>query len=572
MPDAGIAQSSTPWWDDYPLIVQDRLEECQRMHGNVGFPNGLADPTWGIYGQRITEEPEKVRKMHAAGIKTMTYYESFGTAYNFIVELGEKGSLDYTPVKAIHWNWQAYGGGPTRWVGPQNYFDCEEFAGVYTRKHPRYGGRVMTYPDGKVATGCKNDDPSDPRNSRVLDAAVAKTILGQNIPAPSPSGNAVVNAIDPKTGKPKGPLNGLVKMNIDGKDVYVGNFIIGKDSACPMWIDILHASILYGADHGLDGIWSDNYSPWDSFSYKPVQMAFGDWSVALFRDYLKKNFPLDRLKAMGVADVNTFDVRAALRAQCKAWGGDDTNLDDPIWSDARWLDHPLWRAYMIYKRQTGTRALSAYYHAAKEAGAQAGKPDFLVSGNDIPLFSLGWARGDLDMVSTEMCSTWHMSTSRRGIMPPPLGRYSPMYKLAREHAKSRLVNVWFYIDEKEHQGKSGIAQVLEYEMLANHALPMIFPHTPTVAGNDEVNAAFFKFVGDAKPTYGRRVPIQDVGLYYSSSSILATMTPLGFRDMENQPHQFGHWGWGTALGELHYQYRPIPEWKLTPKPSSPCAP
>ena len=30
-----------------------------------------------------------------------------------------------------------------------------------------------------------------------------------------------------------------------------------------------------------------------------------------------------------------------------------------------------------------------------------------------------------------------------------------------------------------------------------------------------------------------------------------------------QPHQFGFWGWATALGELHVQYRAVPEWKLT---------
>ena len=41
------------------------------------------------------------------------------------------------------------------------------------------------------------------------------------------------------------------------------------------------------------------------------------------------------------------------------------------------------------------------------------------------------------------------------------------------------------------------------------------------------------------------------------------MTPMGFYDMNNQPHTGAYNGWGTALGNLHYQYRPIPEWKLT---------
>ena len=30
----------------------------------------------------------------------------------------------------------------------------------------------------------------------------------------------------------------------------------------------------------------------------------------------------------------------------------------------------------------------------------------------------------------------------------------------------------------------------------------------------------------------------------------------------NQYHEFAVWGWGTALSELHYQYRIVPEWKL----------
>jgi hypothetical protein len=33
--------------------------------------------------------------------------------------------------------------------------------------------------------------------------------------------------------------------------------------------------------------------------------------------------------------------------------------------------------------------------------------------------------------------------------------------------------------------------------------------------------------------------------------------------MDHQSHQFAFWGWETALGELHTQYRTIPEWKLT---------
>ena len=52
--------------------------------------------------------------------------------------------------------------------------------------------------------------------------------------------------------------------------------------------------------------------------------------------------------------------------------------------------------------------------------------------------------GTLDMVSTELNPGWNIGISSRGIMMPP-DRFGPVYKLAREHAKSRLVNVWMYL-------------------------------------------------------------------------------------------------------------------------------
>jgi len=38
--------------------------------------------------------------------------------------------------------------------------------------------------------------------------------------------------------------------------------------------------------------------------------------------------------------------------------------------------------------------------------------------------------------------------------------------------------------------------------------------------------------------------------------------PGGVKSFSAQPHQFAHWGWATALGQLQYQYKSVPEWKL----------
>jgi len=568
LPTLSRAGAAQPWWENYPLISQtDDLALCQRMNADVGFVLGQTDPGFGIYGQRLYEQPAVIDAFHKAGLKTVSYYEGFGTSTNFIVELKARGALDYTPVGAWHWNWEQYLGGPIRWVGPQNYFDCEDFAGIYTRKHPRYGGPAMTYPDGTIATGWIDNETTNPFKSRVIDAAACKNILGQ--PEPEVDVIEKVNQIDPKTHKPKGPINGLVygfdqDRNIKG---YSGHLNFQKDAACPYWADLQYSSVLMGADHGLDGMWVDNFGPWDSLGHPALSKAFGDWSVARFRDYLGGHFSPQTLKQMGADPLQTFDVRAYLRERCKAWGGVDTDLNSNVWYDPRFGDDPIWRSFLIFKRQTITQALTDYYAATKSAARRGGKPAFFVMGNDTPLFSLGCPRDNVDMVSAEMTASWHMGTSARGVMLPPLGRFAPLYKISIEHAKSRFMTVWMYLvyGYEKHQGKPGIANVLQYEMLASHALPMIHPEMTKAMGTAESNASFFKFVKEVRPTFGQRVPVQDIGVYYSSSSLLSFLAPAGFQDINRQPHSQGFYGWCTALGELHYQYRTLPEWRLTPE-------
>ena len=551
---------TAPWWEDFPRIVETpHLDQALAHHATIGMCAAHTDPGWGVYGQVIARHEERGREFQESGLKSISYAETYGTTYCYIVELApEAPDADHRALLCSHWNWTKYGGGEIAWVGMHNWFDDEAFARPYTRTHPRYGGPPMTYPDGTPATGYLGS-AADPRNNRVYDACTAKDILGglaleyRFQPKPAPTGEGETSGV---------PMTGLLPVG----DAYVGLVLFCKDSACPLFADYTRASTLMAADHGSDGIWSDNYSAWDSFGIRPVQNAFGDWSVARFRDYLKVHVDTESLAAMGVSGVESFDIRAALRSFMRSIGGDDTNLQDPLWNDPRWLEFPLWRAYAVFKRQTGAEALSRYYHGVKEAAAEAGRPDFLIAGNDLE-FMLGWCRGDLDLVSSELSPGWGLATGPHGIPLYPVGRFAPLYKFAREHARSRFVNIWLYL-EKEYAPcrlNSAVVNTFYYEMLANHTLPMFHPGNPRIAGTDADNAGFFAFVERAAPEYGARQPVEDIGIFYSSGSVLRTITPGGFQDHGNQHHQFGVWGWATALGELHYQYRIIPEWHCTAK-------
>ena len=576
-----------PWWDDFPALIQvGDPRTAVRAHACAALCGAADDPTWGIFGQRqsIVSFGKRIEELHGAGLKALTWFEGFGTCGSYIAQVKRnpdgswvKDQRDSSVTRLFHqhWNWEAFDGtGEIRWVGPHCYFTDEEFARPWTRLHPRYGCVPMTYPDGRVSAGYRGDG-GDPRNSCVLDAGCAKDVLGRV--TFEYNYNASVNQLQPDTLQPRGPITGLMRVEDAPlgppdpgftpeqwkrlkKPGYAGDVDAGKDSACPRWGDYARASVRQALDAGIDGLWVDNYSPWDSFNAKPVLKAFGEWSVAGFRDYLRTHFSARALSGMEVENAQRFDVRQYLQARCREWGGDQGQLSDPRWYDPRWQDDPVWRAYLIYKRQTGTAALSRFYQTLKQEAATAGKPDFLVMGNDLPLFSLGWVRGDLDMVSTELTWGWHLTTGPRGIMAPPHGNYVPVYKLAREHARSRFVNLWMYVPEAQ-LGRTNIARVLYYQALANHALPMPFPGDRT-AGNPATDADFFDFVRRMAPIFGDRVPLEEVGLYYSSSSQLMEMLPGGFRDHHRQPHSFAFWGWGTALTQLHVQWRAVPEWKL----------
>jgi hypothetical protein len=580
-PQPSTAPQGNPWWEDFPTIVQTGDGAlAAKIHALASMCGAADDPCWGIFAQRtrFASSRDRVKELHSRGLKALTWLEGFGTTGAYIVQLRRnddgtwiKQPTDPTLARVFRnaWGWKGFDGtGVVRWVGVFNYYDPQDFVEPYTHLHPRYGAPPMTYPDGRIATGFLGE-ADQPWTHRVYDATCAKDVMGRvhfenaelNRATAGSEGAAAALSETPDPGYT--PEEWAQRRRQELAQLRTVRFSVGKDSACPLWDGYLRASIRQALDLGIDGVWVDNFSPWDSLGSCPLKKGFGEWAVAGFRGHLAKMFSPAELGAMGVGDASRFDVRAYLIAQCQAWGGSPENFRDKAWGDARWLDDPVWRAYLIYKRQTGTAALARYYRTIKREAAAMGKPDFLVMGNDIPMFGLGWPRGTLDMVSTELSWGWSLTGGARGLMPPPWGSYVPVYKLAREHAASRFVNIWMY-GPKDQLGKPNIARVLYYQGLANHTFPM--PHYKANrrdVGNEATDEEFFAFVRRAAPTFGARVPAQDVGLYFSSSSELMTLTPKGFVDFGNQTHAFSFWGWGTAMTWNHVCWRAIPEWKLT---------
>ncbi len=304
----------------------------------------------------------------------------------------------------------------------------------------------------------------------------------------------------------------------------------------------------------------------------PVSCAFGDWSVALFQNYLTNEFTTNQLASWGVlaanappAAITNFDVRAYLLAVASnQFGLSTTNLADAAWLDSRWLTNPVWSAYKIFRRQNGSATLTNYDQVVHAAAVQAGQTNFaLLVDDQLPAMG-GWARGTLDLPSTQLSLNWNITAGSRGFGLPPFARLSPVYKAIREQGRSRFANVWLYnTGYASELTNSGPTLALFYEMLATETMPLFIYGNTTFCGTPQLQSNFMTFVAQsAAPALANRVPTQEVGLYLSTSSIIATWLPGDAENFADQNHQYAVWGWGTALSELHYQYRIVPEWKL----------
>lgn len=558
-----------PWWDDYPTTVQTSDEALARAVNASTVLLGVADdPTWGPLATRyrylgLREQSGELRR---DGYAMLAYTEGFGTTCEYIAsfERMPDGALQgyaeepTTPQSLLnHWSWQLWqprANAEIHWVGLPAYYDASPWCGPWVRTHPRYGAPAFRYPDGHEARGYLGD-PANPSTHAIYDAGGSKDILG---------GLAATWDVNAAANADGASREGLVAVPTPAGTRYSGNLSVAKDPACPCWVEYEQASARMLADYGIDGTWTDNFSLWDSLGSRPLDNAFGEWSVYRFRQLLDAG--LSREARATLLGEERHDVRAYLRAKLRRdMGGSDEDLSDPRWSDPRWLEDPVWMSYLLFKRDAAAEALRGYHDALVGAAREAGVPDFGVQGNDIPAWSFGVARPEyLEMVSTEFAPGWSLIGGSRGLGLAPRGRIAPVIRMARAHQRGRFVHVWYYLDGafERYRGDPVFGRVLSWELLASHAMIQA-QGEPRVAGTPETHREVTDYIGASKGEWGDRRPYARIALVYSPLSQLSRLSPGGVVGFDEQPHTFDLLGWGTMLSELHVQYDVLPEWALT---------
>jgi len=343
--------------------------------------------------------------------------------------------------------------------------------------------------------------------------------------------------------------------------------LTGKDPAAPFWTDYARVMARQLIDRGVDGLWCDNCSSFNNFGMPPIRNGFGHWSEHRFRQQLPNQFTPDELAKLGIDNPQTFDVKTYLKQRATQFGAKDPSYYwDPAWRNARWQDEPVWNAYKIFKQQIGQQALKAFYQTIKAKARAAGRDDFLISGNDMPVYALGWARDQwLDMVSSEQTPGWFVTTGSRGIMLPPQGKYAVVYRAGLEHQRGPYATVWYYLkgEYEKYRNKPTLSKVLFAEAFAN-ATFLKYGGNPAHPGTPESVAWWNQFVRANEDCIGPREILAHVGLYFSPDNQLAFVVPGSHAlDHDRQPHSFGHWGFGTALIDGHVPYRVVTDWKLS---------
>lgn len=563
------------WWDHWPRVTNNQnVDGAAATNATLATGALLADEGRGPFF-RFHEAligRDNFIAMQQAGVHALAWVPGQGTSSVILAALHQlpDGSYEADPatggprIVATDWSWEVNGLGRDPdanapiWLGLQSFVNDEPWLGPYT--HIAYDPALPlpTYPDGTPALGSIGD-PSDPRNARLYDGLGTKDLNGN----PGPECATFDEHPNP---------NGRLTAIINGVPTPTGYCYMGKDTAAPFWLDYVRDAARFLMRWGVDAIWLDNTSGWHSYFHgNPLTVAFGDWSVATFRRFLASH------PTAGVSDPSTFDVRAYLKAQLASWypAADPSNLADPGWKDARWLDDPVWRAYRVHKSQVAHAFASSLRAIVKDEAASAGRdPDAVaIGGNDIPAISLGAITGEeVDMVNTEYTPDWARDTGAVGRGLPPYGHAGPFYATAVRYGQSRHAIVWYYVKE-EYLGHPVLGEVVGFEALASNCMIYGGSFDKRIVGTDASTKKVNDTIARMAPVFGGRQRAGAVAILYSTETQQTFLAPgdfVGFDATTSDPahpgyldHSLGHAGWGAALEELHVPYRSIPDFRLS---------
>jgi len=532
------------WWERYPLPASGPIDFVDAVAADALIPAVHVDIGLGLshIDAALDDARRRGRVLDAAGYKWVPYAEACGTFGAFAVRIEDfvKDETPFVKTTDNHWtdSWNrldpADPGSIT--LGGMPAFVTEapwllKLAGsqgrTYVRSRSDFGLQPIRFaPDtatpGKVATTWQ--DVVDAGASKAVDGVAYCTSvqLGSSL-----EGNEELAA-----------ALGLPKVQLYRREPRRGTYLDwGKDILNPFWQAYDRRIVrMYVEELGAWGVHYDNFSGFDFLSWRPEAMGFGDWSVYRFRQYLKEHDL--------VQDAENFDVRAYVATTYPR-------------QDPRWVDDPVWRAFLVFKRQALRRYLKSLADNVRDLAKETGR-DLVIMGNDLPFGDTNGAvlPDMLDVSSSETTPYPGFPYVGHPIGLPPRGRMAVSYLLQAAKTSSDFVFPWYYL-HGEDIDKPNLNKVLLFEGLAHQAMLVSVPrgqHSHNRPGDVDTLRSFNSFVRTVRPYWYGRKALANVGLLFSGDSQLADQLPYYFRD---HLHVNEFYGWGQFLMEEHCQWRPV---------------
>ncbi|MBE6871694.1 MAG: hypothetical protein E7491_07040 [Ruminococcaceae bacterium] len=566
------------WFYKFPTQAESSVfqtTDSKSVRANFG-----ADFTWGLLMQRANAAEAKgvQDQVDALGLKKLSYFESAGQIT--LPTIAYK-SEDFS--KSFNSHAWSLGGNPAA-INSYSYFSVsglhlEINNDVTTREiatRESLGYSEPKYPDGSSALGyLTGTDYPYPLTAKLYDSAAAKGADGKIL--------VTYDTLVETDGKEKLPIQVTVGSSTlrtlagyNEGDVASFLFVnMAKDILAPVWREHARVTVREMINNGMDGMWCDNYGPWDNFA--SIKNCFGDWSEALFNEYLKSRHTAAELAEMGISDIDSFNIREYVVNTAIDYFGDADLIAgyehiflyseaSAAYQETFWLDNILWNAYKTFKASESFKYIQDIYEIIKEEAYDAGLEEgYFVLGNDSPGVSHGFVESDyLDAVGAEFTNGWNLSMGSKGMQLLPEGRVAIFYKVANEFGSAPYCVPWFYSGGNAALKETNASKILLAEAFANNAF--INAATNHV-GNNEAHRWLNNFIYKNEEVFGTRYTKADIAIIFSTENQLANMNTnyLNGANIDRQYHVQGVWGTSYVLAKANIPYAIIPEWQANPE-------
>lgn len=534
--------TAEPWYRDYFSMVTLPHEKSDADLETTGADAFRAGRIWGgWYGYWFTDWAKGTPFFKESTIRTQKYFEhdliyyDGGEVGDLVLFTSPDGIIQYDAWNIHTWDGElpltAHWFGIDTFFKKNNPFPYPNFS--------NYGLQPFTFPDGT-----RPDESYEVLGRRNL-----SNELDWNEPF---CNKDVTDEQAEKSGLAVISKRNKAYEHMVGRNGWITNRQMTQDYTNPQLRDYQAWEIgMITRDLKPSGFHIDNFG--DNNLYRPFEIGFGVWSEHTFREYMKKEFSRKQLKEMGIADIETFDIREYIQA--RKLPGKESIYD--AFNSPEWKDDLIFKCYMINHAIESAGFHKPKYAAVKEAAKEGGF-DCLVAGNLIPIFpGFTLIKGYLDICHFEWPTFYDYEPTRRPMGLPPTARSGYITRLASAIGKENYSVVSPYVshDQRGEEFKN-LYLAQGFEALGNRSvidyghqyLHMFSPGTPETAG------IFNRFLDKHREALSRREFVADIGIVYDQWAEIATSTATQL-DVNDFFNEYG--GWCDYMQDTHRQWNVV---------------